>query len=72
MRYIDVDAAKAHPDEKCGSCRFFSPGDTTCRVRAPSGPDSRFPFTTATRWCGEFRGMGVTPSRAAETTPRAD
>ena len=38
---------------KCGNCRFFYSGTSSCRKRAPG--HAGFPTTYEEKWCGEFR-----------------
>ncbi len=38
---------------KCGNCRFFYSGTSSCRKRAPN--HAGFPTTYEEKWCGEFK-----------------
>ena len=38
---------------KCGNCRFFYSGTSSCRKRAPG--HAGFPTTYEEKWCGEFK-----------------
>lgn len=61
-------------DERCGTCRFFSPGqyDGICKRRAPQVMSgtlhdyTAWPKVSSYDWCGDYEAKELLASKRAE------